>query len=158
MRRPSGAETPEFATGHGVSADWNIADGDCRRLRTTWISSASVEKTETVEVSGVELSMEILGALNDGTAPETALRPLVGEYRAWIERRREGITALRGGRRDTADRLLHRAGHAADRIERGIALLAADEDALDAFRVANRAVSRALRQRLGEQFDDGRSP
>ena len=40
------------------------------------------------------------------------------------------------------------AGHAAGRIERGIAVLAADEDALDAFRLANRAVARALRQRL----------
>ena len=29
------AETPEFATGHGVSADWDIVDGACRRLRTT---------------------------------------------------------------------------------------------------------------------------
>ena len=42
------ADTPELATGHGVSADWEVVDGDCRRLRTTWIPSASVEKTETV--------------------------------------------------------------------------------------------------------------
>jgi hypothetical protein len=41
------------------------------------------------------------------------------------------------------------AGIAADRIEQGIALLARDAEALDAFRVANRAVARALRKRLG---------
>ena len=152
------ADTPEFATGHGVSADWEIVDGDCRNLRTTWIPSASVENTETVEVPGVELSMENLGALSDGTAAGTAMRPLVDEYRAWIEGRRAATAALRGGRRDTAEGLLLRAGHAADRIEQGIALLASDEDALDAFRVANRAVASALRQRLGEQFDDGRPP
>ncbi len=40
------------------------------------------------------------------------------------------------------------AGLAADRIERGIDALAVDEDALDAFRVANRAVSAALKRRL----------
>ena len=28
------ADMPKFATGHGVSADWDIVDGVCRRLRT----------------------------------------------------------------------------------------------------------------------------
>ena len=152
------ADTPAFATGHGVSADWDLVDGACRRLRTTWIPSATVEKTETVEVPGVELSMEALGALDDGTAAETALSPLVDQYRAWIEGRRDAVGALRGARRDAAQGLLHRAGHAAVRIEQGIALLASDEDALDAFRVANRAVASALRQRLGEQFDERDPP
>ena len=152
------ADTPAFATGHGVSADWRIVDGACRRLRTTWIPSATVEKTETVAVPGVELSMEALGALHDGAAAATALRPLVDAYRAWIEGRRGGVDALQGRRRDTADGLLHRARHAADRIEQGVALLGSDEDALDAFRVANRAVASALRQRLGDQFDDRLPP
>ena len=152
------ADAPAFATGHGVSADWDLVDGACRRLRTTWIPSATVEKTETVGVPGVELSMEALGALDDGAAAETALRPLVDEYRAWIEGRRDAVGALQGARRDAAQGLLHRAGHAAIRIEQGVALLASDEDALDAFRVANRAVASALRQRLGEQFDDRRPP
>jgi hypothetical protein len=48
-----------------------------------------------------------------------------------------------------ATELLRSAGLAADRIERGIACLVQDRDALDAFRVANRAVARALRKRLG---------
>ena len=38
---------------------------------------------------------------------------------------------------------------AAGRMEQGIAVLAGDDAVLDAFRVANRAVVRALRQRLG---------
>ena len=147
------ADTPEFATGHGVSADWDIVDGACRRLRTTWIPNASVEKTETVDVADVELSMEALGALADGAAATTALQPLVDEYRRWIDERRDATGALQGERRTTGEGLLHRAGHAADRIEQGIALLASDEDALDAFRVANRAVASALCQRLGDQFD-----
>ena len=152
------ADTPEFATGHGVSADWDIVDGACPRLRTAWIPSVSVEMTKTRGVPAVELSMETLGALDDHAAAEVALRPLVDEYRAWIEGRREEMASLQGGRRDTAEGLLLRAAHAADRIEHGIALLASDEDALDAFRVANRAVASALRQRLGEQFDDRHPP
>jgi hypothetical protein len=65
------ADTPEYATGHGVSAEWEIVDGACRLLRTAWIPSAEVEKTATVDVPGVELSMEALGRLADGAAAET---------------------------------------------------------------------------------------
>ena len=143
------ADTPEYATGHGVSAEWEIVDGACRLLRSAWIPSAEVEKTATVDVPGAELSMEALGTLVDGAAAETALRPLVVQYRAWIETRRATIATLQGSRREAADELVRFAGVAADRIAQGIALLAQDSEALDAFRVANRSVARALRKRLG---------
>jgi hypothetical protein len=142
------ADTPEYATGHGVSAEWEIVDGFSRLLRTAWIPSAEVEKTATVDVPGVELSMEALGTLADGAAVEAALRPLVLRYREWIAARRADLASLSGKRRETAEELLRFAGLAADRVERGVAVLAGSRDALDAFRVANRAVARALRQRL----------
>jgi len=143
------ADTPEYATGHGVSAEWEVVDAACRLLRTAWIPSAEVEKTATVDPPGVELSMQALGALADGAAVEAALRPLVSQYRAWILDPRRGIDTLQGARRETATELLRFADLAAGRIERGISTLAQDADALDAFRVANRAVERALRKRLG---------
>jgi hypothetical protein len=143
------ADAPEYATGHGLSAEWEVVNGACHLLRTAWIPSAEVEKTVTVDVPGVELSMDALGSLADGTAVEVALRSLVTQYRSWIEARRTRIAALQGARRDVATELLRSAGLAADRIERGIACLVQDRDALDAFRVANRAVARALRKRLG---------
>ena len=142
------ADTPEYATGHGVSAEWTIVDGACRQLCTAWIPNAEVEKTTTIDVAGVELSMDALGALADGQAVESALRSLVTQYRAWIEQRRADVVTLQGTRKDTADQLLRAAEFAADRIERGISVLANDPDALDAFRVANRAVARALKKRL----------
>jgi hypothetical protein len=145
------ADTPEYATGHGVSAEWETVDGVCRLLRSAWIPNAEVEKTTTVDVQGVELSMDALGALPNGAAAETALRPLVRQYRTWIETRPSTIAMLQGCRRDTAKELVRFASVAADRIERGIAVLAQDPDALDAFRMANRAVARALRKRLGIQ-------
>ena len=146
------ADTPEYATGHGVSADWDIVDGACRTLRTAWIPRADVEQTKTAVAPGAELSMDALGALPDGGAAATALDPLVERYRAWIEDRRAEIATLPDARRDTAAELLRLAGLAADRMARGVALLAADADVLDAFRVANRAVARTLRQRLPAQF------
>ena len=148
------ADTPEYATGHGVSADWDVVDGDCRTLRTAWIPRADVEQTRTAGVPGAELSMETLGALPDGEAAGAALRPLVERYRGWIEDRRTEVATLPDGRRETAAELLRLAALAADRMARGIARLAGDADVLDAFRVANRAVARALRQRLPEQFAD----
>src|ERR1017187_6298541 len=93
--------------------------------------------------------MDALGALADGNAVETALRPLVGHYRGWIESQRSTIATQQGTRRETAEELLRLAGIAADRIAHGITVLAKDADALDAFRVANRTVGRALRKRLG---------
>jgi hypothetical protein len=143
------SDTPEYATGHGASAEWEVVDGNCRVLRTAWIPSADIEKTKTVDVSGVELSMDALGSLADGTAASAALMNLVVEYRRWIEDRRGQIATLEDPRRETAQELLRFAHLAADRIERGIHVLAQDADALDAFRIANRAVARALRKRLG---------
>ncbi len=142
------ADTPEYATGHGVSADWEITDNICSVLRTAWIPGAEVEKTETIALEGVELSMVTLGALSDGDATKAALSPLVDQYREWIEQRRADVASLKETRRETAEQLLDLAGIAADRIAVGISGLAEDPDALDAFRVANRVVARALRQRL----------
>ena len=147
------ADTPEYAVGHGVSAEWETVGGECRLLRTAWIPTATVTKTQPVDMPDAELSMETLGTLSDGDAAQEALIPLVEHYRAWIEAQRDRLAAPDADRRDIAEELLRRAGVAADRMERGIGLLASNPDALDAFRVANRCVARALRQRLGDSLD-----
>ena len=144
------ADTPGYATGHGVSAEWQTVDGACYLLRTTWIPAAEVEKTETRDVPSAELSMEALGSLADGKAAQTALLPLVDQYRAWINQQRDRMTGWSAPRCETAGQLLWLAERAADRLQGGVEVLAKDADALDAFRVANRAVGRALRQRLAE--------
>jgi len=143
------ADTPEYATGHGVSAEWEIVNGSCNLIRTSWIPSAQVEKTDTVDLPGAELSMEILGNLADGFAAEKALQPIVTQYRAWIEKQRSSLNTHQGNQLKTAEQLLHFAGISADRMEKGISLLSNDKDSLDAFRMANRAVCKALSRRLG---------
>ena len=100
------AHTPEYAAGHGVSADWTLVDGACRVLRTTWTPAADVEKTETFEVPGVELDMRMLGRLADDSAAEAALTPLVTEYRSWIDHQRAGLGGLVGERLEAAQELL----------------------------------------------------
>ena len=146
------AGVPEYAAGHGVAADWELSeDGACHRLRTSWTPAAEVEKTETVEAPGVELGMAALGNLADGAAAQQALTPLVTGYRSWIDEQRGTLTNLTGERRDTAEELLRHAGLAANRMEHGILVLAQDGDALDAFRMANRAVASALSRRLARE-------
>ena len=151
------ADTPAYATGHGVSADWDIEEGECRRVGTTCIGSSQVEATKPQPVPGVELSMRTLGGLSDGEAARKALSPLVSEYRRWMEARRERVAVLPEEHRGTAQELLRQAGRAADRIDRGVDILATDAGVLDAFRVANRAVGQALSRRIGEE-DPGWRP
>lgn len=150
------ADTPAYATGHGVSADWTVEGGVCRRVRTKWIGSSQVEATKPRPVPGVELSMRQLGRLPDGPAVRGALSPLVSEYRRWIELGREAVAELDERHRATAEVLLHQARYASDRMERGVDVLVAAPDVLDAFRMANRAVRRALSRRIAEDDPEWR--
>ena len=149
------AHSPEFAAGHGVSADWELVEDACRVLRTTWTPSAEVEKTETFDPPGAVLDMQALGDLPGGSAVETALSPLVTGYRTWFDDQHAALGGMTGERREVAEQLVRLAGIAADRMERGIRVLATNSDALDAFRTANRAVAAALARRLAREGSAG---
>lgn len=142
------ADTPEYATGHGIAADWEIVDDVCRVLRTRWIPQAEVEKTTTAPIADVELSMTALGQLADGDAVREALSPLAEHYREWVKAQEAAIVGLPQRRAETAGQMLTFARFAAKRIEQGVETLATDDDALDAFCVANRAVAAAITRRL----------
>ena len=153
---------PDLRGAHAAEWDDQVADlhyADTpelrdRAIRTAWIGRAEVGKTAASDVPGVELSMEVLGRLAGGEVAGQALAPLVEQYRGWIEARRREVESgpLPGARRETAEQLLDYATVAADRMAGGVARLGEDADLLDAFRVANRAVARALRRRLGDQI------
>ena len=101
------ADTPEFATGHGVAADWDLVGEGCPTLRTCWIPRAQVEKTVPVQIGGVELGMLALGALADGEAAPAcsgaARQPLPRVDRGRARRR---WRTLPPRRRETAEQLL----------------------------------------------------
>ncbi len=138
----------EYAVGHGISVTAEVRDGICREVQTTWTPSAEVERVAPAAIGGAELRMEELGALTDAEAAAVALTPLVTAYRAWIEGLQGLVEGLDGSRRATAADLLIEAAWAANRIEAGIKLLD-DPAVLDAFRIANRCMARAARQREG---------
>ncbi len=137
----------EYAVGHGVSAKAErAADGSCSLVKTTWVPCAQVELVAAAQIPEVELGMEALSELADAEDAAAKLMPLVKHYRNWIEEQRTKHQKLEGQRAKTTKALLVQAEHTAKRIEAGIALFA-ESDVLDAFRIANRTMAKAARQR-----------
>ena len=138
----------EFAVGHNVATDAVVVEGTCHLVRTCWIPQAEVERVAPASIAGVELSMDALGRLQDGSDAIAKLSPLVTEYRKWIQDQAANVPGSPAKRRETGEELLQRARLAAERIERGIALLG-DPTCLDAFRLANQVMAEAAKRRLG---------
>jgi hypothetical protein len=140
----------EYAVGHNVSTEAFLDNGVCLVARTCWIPRAEVERFEPLlAVPNVELGMYALGSLADGADAWTRLSALPLTYRTqWISLQRDDLaTILEPNRRNTAQILLNEAEAAAVRMDRGIDLLNDDAQALEAFRIANRAMADAASQR-----------
>lgn len=142
------ADVYEYATGHGVSADWAASAGSCTRVWTTWTPSANVPFVEPAPLPRAMLGMEALAV---ASADELAhgLAPLAQEYGDWIARQR-GSVPDDARRRDTAAELLQRADAARARIERGIATLG-DPTLRRAFQLANQAMADSARRRTAQR-------
>ena len=139
----------EYAVGHGISATAEREPGGvCHVVKTTWIPTAEVEKVSPAFIADVELNMEALGAVTSHAEAQTKLAPLVTHYRTWLDAQQATVQAagLEARHTQTAQDLILAARHAADRIQAGLDALA-DPQILDAFRIANRAMAAAARQR-----------
>ncbi len=145
----------EYAVGHGVSTRCIVSDGQCRHVETTWVPQFEVERVEASGITGVELGMQALSDLPDAAAARRALLPLVASYREWIGAQRSAAPSA-GEQGEVSDVLLESAERAAGRIEAGIGLI---EDPLvfEAFRLANRAMAMAARQRRAQERGVGPS-
>jgi hypothetical protein len=139
----------EYAVGHGTSTRASVVDGHCHKAETVWIPEAEVERVEPARMQGVELSMEALAAMPTAAAVRTSLGKLTADYRRWIEEQKAGAPRS-GPRGEVAAALLQRAGLAADRIDAGLALLE-DSAVFEAFKLANRAMATAARQRRAQE-------
>ena len=141
-------DTGEYSVGHNVATE-AVVNGEkcCKVVRTCWIPQAEVERVEPAKMD-VDLSMDNLAALKDFAEAKQKLEPLVKEYRKWITAQAANVPSSPAKRKQTGEELLSRAGIAANRIEAGINLLS-DDKCLDAFRIANRCMADAARQRQG---------
>jgi hypothetical protein len=147
----------EFATGHNVSAAADPADGG-RKVSTAWIPCAEVERVAPAAIPNAELSMDGLASLTDAAEADAKLGGIVTQYLEWIDAQRTKVTAeaMEAARRETAGNLLVHATCAAKRIAGGIAALS-EPDCLEAFRIANRTMARAGRQRQLIQAEGDKS-
>jgi hypothetical protein len=147
----------EWAVGHNVSVEEPAAARPVTRIRTTWIPTCEVRRVETREDEEVTTSMEKLALLADAGAVRSALGPLVEKYGQWIEEQaRIPLDSTR--REQICTKLLENARKAKERIAAGIDLLATDAEALDAFRLMNRAMATAALQRSGDRYNETTRP
>ena len=150
-------DAASYAAGLGCAAAWEAeADGAVRRVRTTHLPRAAVERTVAAEVAGAEFGMDRLAALarTDADALHAALTRLVDAYAAWSGGQHAASAApdvaASPQRAVTAAALIAGQASARERIAAGIALLATDARARTAFEIANRAVADAARARRPE--------
>lgn len=144
------AHCREFATGHGVAAEWDglTADGSAvTSIRTEFIPSFEVPKVIAADdvAGGATLDMMALSKLDDPDALFEALEPLVVQYELWIKRRRDqaDMAAIKDHalRREAAGFQLDNCDEAARRIRSGIDLLRTNPKARAAFCLANEAMA-----------------
>ena len=142
----------EFAVGHTCSAEWRF-DGEASdtpvEITTSWIPSALVKRMDAAGDPALAAavakspvgSLEALKLAEAKTADLIAtLTALADGYDSWLKDRESEIPALPAALQTTAIQNLARCKTANDRMRQGIKLLAADADALTAFRLANRAM------------------
>jgi hypothetical protein len=144
----------EHVVGHNVAAvAARDPDGRCREVRTSWMPVAEVEKVVPRKLDRkVELRMEALSELSSAGAVRAEVGPVVAAYTAWIAAQRAAAPD-EPGRKDVAARLLDKAALAARRIQAGLDALD-DPAVLEAFRIANRVIAAAIRQRLSHDRPD----
>lgn len=141
----------EFAVGHGVGVHAETAPDDPRRawrLATQVIPSDEVLKQtpptseDNPALAGLALDMREVA---ETATPDFAVKlgALPAAYAAWIEVERRKIADPAEGLADyaaAAVEAVENCARALARIQDGIALLASDEQAAEAFRFANRAM------------------
>lgn len=154
----------EFASGHGVAVDADVAAGDPQkavRLRTRVTPSYEVPMTtpptadDNPSLAGVVLDMKLLAEMDDA-ALFASLRQLTVAYTEWIATNRARIDAKADGLDEfdaTARQALDDCAEAQQRIDAGIALLETDAAALRSFRFANQAM---WQQRVHALFSERR--
>ena len=146
----------EYGVGHGISVKTVEVEGK-RALRTTWIPCATVKRVKTRREASVTTEMDALSNLVDGDAARQALEPLVEHYGAWIEAQLQRDVG-HDSRAETRDELMRKAERAKRRIAEGIEVLASDERALDAFKLANASMAMAALQRSPERYEGDAVP
>jgi len=149
----------DYAVGHGVATIGTLGpDGECNKISTTWIPQHEVELVSPTPLEGIDFRMQSLADYDDVNSLAKNLQPLVDQYRVWITEQEKAFVDLSAKRRETATTALGHAKASAEQIEKGIESLMNDKNAFQAFRIANKAMSRSVKQRLTHLEDPAWRP
>jgi hypothetical protein len=167
-------ERVEFAVGHGVSVHAVVSDDDVQQaveVRSCVLPRYEVPVTETPGLEADDrpamrrmtdegyLDMERLAGLERDELV-AGLTILTGDYSDWIDEQRRRIGTEVRGYDQVATEAMQRCELNLKRLREGVAVLASDDHALEAFRFANRAMALqrvrsiyALLRRRSEEVD-----
>jgi hypothetical protein len=136
----------EYGVGHGISVEVPADQTSVTRVRTTWLPRHEVRRVEARSEKGVTVGMETLAAMKSAEEIRKHLARLPAAYAEWIKDQR-AVALSSAPRRGTRNALLDRAQTACARIADGIELLCSNDDAREAFCLANRAMAMAARKK-----------
>ena len=135
-----------FGAGHGCAVDEEASDVDsrlCQRVSTTFVPRQDVHRS-MAGVSGANLSLSFMGSATREDVV-SQLNLLANDYASWIAASTESVTA--DGKNQVPPHLrcvatdhMVQAATAHDRLKAGIQLLVDDENAFEAFQLANQAM------------------
>ena len=146
----------EYAVGHGVAAKWEPSlTNRVDRVATTWLPSTNVKGTSAAAHPRLTkflndhpdaLSASWLARADDRQEIIKVLSNFVAEYGNWIdEALKEGLDEIPEELRDAADLNLTRCREAFQRMRDGVETLEKDNNAWQAFVLANLAMDRQAR-------------
>lgn len=148
-------ERVEFAVGHGVSVHAVVSEADPERateIKTAVLPEYEVQVTETPGMEPGDrpamrrmieeglLDMEQLAALSQDELV-AGLNILTDDYAAWIAEERSRIGQTLVGYDNSATEAMERCSLILERLQEGIHTLATNEQALTAFRFANKVMA-----------------
>ena len=128
----------EFGVGRTCSADWAVRPDSRRasKVWTTWLPVAETPQTKARELDGVLLDMRALATASPDEL-RAGLQPIIDGYRTWLDGQATIAAALPPHLFDVAEGTIEDARSVANQLEKGLAFLLQDEEALRCFRFMN---------------------
>ncbi len=139
----------EFAVGHGVAAGWDQAEGEARASRVFTEVVPSHEVPRVTPREDERLSMDYLAEASRDEI-QHRLGEFVADYSSWLDDRESEIDSIPSPMNTVAVDHVGIARESVRRMRAGIESLS-DDDVLDAFRFANRAMALQRRRSVMSQ-------
>lgn len=148
-----------YAIGHGAAVDWAVEQGRVNEIWVEFMPAVEVPQV-TADVAGEDnriLGLAHLANIETKAEVFKELDQFVQKYADWILSQDTQIEQFDQSEREAAKRITTRMEITLERMRRGVALLVAEPNAAESFRLANQAMLDQMRQAdcvRGKQRDD----